>query len=56
MTFRFIYNAELLSTNQLLLYLYNLFLLYFYWDIAKFILTVIRGKIHRKRGGGNNAA
>ncbi len=37
--------ADSYSVNLLLVMIYNLLLLYFYWDIAKFILRSVLNRI-----------
>lgn len=54
MTFSFITEIpENLTVLEAAVSCYNLLLLYFYYDIAKWILSVLRGKLTMKKGGSN---
>lgn len=49
MNFSFIIDASMYTTDEIIVMCYNLALLYFMWDVAKYILGFIHQKL--KVGG-----
>ena len=47
MNFNYITDAASYETHDVLVMLYNLILLYFMWDVAKYMLGIVRERITR---------